>query len=164
MSTNSLFKNLFMPKKAPARKTNTFSQLQMDAAERAREFDLDYKSAHMLLGAQHFRFDTQNGEWFDGTYCFFFRSLKPNINTIYLAISFKDGTGEYTYPNNGQRSKRQDVHLNRSNSKEVQRMQKSNQQLHEENNLLKVKNEILIDMMSEICSEYKFEMKQKNTK
>jgi hypothetical protein len=57
-----------MPKKAPQRKATTISQLQMDAAERAREFALDYKSAHMMLGAQHFRFDTQNAEWFDGNY------------------------------------------------------------------------------------------------
>jgi hypothetical protein len=66
MSTSSLFKNAFAPKKAPPRKANTVSQLQMDAAERAREFALDYKTAHMALGAHHFRFDAVHGAWLDG--------------------------------------------------------------------------------------------------
>ena len=66
MSTTSLFKNPFSPKKAPPRKSVTISPLQMDASERAREFGLDYNDAHMLLGDRVYRFDPEIGEWYDG--------------------------------------------------------------------------------------------------
>lgn len=66
MSTTSLFKSKFSPKKAPARKIITISPLQMDASERAREFGLDYNDAYMILGDQLIRFDPENGEWFIG--------------------------------------------------------------------------------------------------
>ena len=66
MSTGSLFKTKFSPKKAPARRTITISPLQMDASERAREFGLDYNDAYMILGEQIIRFDPENGEWYYG--------------------------------------------------------------------------------------------------
>lgn len=66
MSSNSIFRRPFSPKKAPPRKATTISPLQMDAAERSREFGLDYNHAHMLLNTQHFQFDPETGEWFDG--------------------------------------------------------------------------------------------------
>ncbi len=66
MSTGSLFRKPFSPKKAPPRKATTISPLQMDAAERSREFGLDYNHAHMSLGSQHFKFDSETAEWFDG--------------------------------------------------------------------------------------------------
>lgn len=66
MSTTSLFRKPFSPKKAPPRQATTISPLQMDASERSREFGLDYNHAHMLLGTQHFQFDPESGEWFDG--------------------------------------------------------------------------------------------------
>ena len=164
MSTISLFKNPFMPKKAPPRKATTISQLQMDAVERAREFALDYKTAHMMLGTQHFKFDTSNGEWFDGK----LPDLYKKKNFKITIFKFLDDTGEYFYPphrsSTGVASKKQDAQAARSKSKEVAKMQKTNQQLHEENNLLKVKNEILIDMMSEIWSEYKFEIDRSKNK
>jgi hypothetical protein len=78
MSTVSLFKNPFMPKKAPIRKATTISPLQMDAIQRGREFDLDYSSAHFMLGVQHYRFDLETGEWFDGPY---------KLNLIYFSIA-----------------------------------------------------------------------------
>ena len=56
----------FSPKKSPARKATTISPLQMDAAERAREFGLDFNDAHMLLGEKEIRFDPENGEWYEG--------------------------------------------------------------------------------------------------
>ena len=56
----------FTPKKAPARKANTIFPLQMDAAQRALEFGLDYSDAHMILGDKEFRFDPENGEWYEG--------------------------------------------------------------------------------------------------
>ncbi|RNA27698.1 chibby -like protein [Brachionus plicatilis] len=67
MSSSSLFRKPFSPKKAPQRKATTISPLQMDAAERSREFMLDYTSAHMQLGAGYFTFDKETGDWYNET-------------------------------------------------------------------------------------------------
>lgn len=68
MSTVALFKNPFAPKKATLRKAMTSSPLELTTVERAREFGMDYKTAHFLLNGQSFRFDASTGEWFDGKY------------------------------------------------------------------------------------------------
>ena len=67
-SVASLFRKPFSPKKAPPRKATTISPLQMDAAERSREFGLDYNHAHMRLGDNHFQFDPDVGDWFDSKF------------------------------------------------------------------------------------------------
>jgi hypothetical protein len=54
------------PKKSAARKATTISPLEMDAAERAREFGLDYSDAHLMLGNKELRFDSESGEWYEG--------------------------------------------------------------------------------------------------
>jgi regulator of replication initiation timing len=46
----------------------------------------------------------------------------------------------------------------KASTREVQKLQKGNQQLLEENNMLKVKNDILLDMMAEVYAEYKLEV------
>ena len=46
-------------------------------------------------------------------------------------------------------------------AKEIHKMQASNQQLLEENNVLKAKNDILIEMISEVYSEFKLENDKK---
>ena len=74
MSTSSLFRKPFSPKKAPVRKATTISPLLMDAAERSREFGLDYNYAHFQFGKHHFGFDPENGQWYDG---------KSNQNRFY---------------------------------------------------------------------------------
>ena len=71
-SLNNLFRKPFSPKKAPPRKAATISPLQMDAAERSREFGLDYNHAHMRLGDFHFQFDLETGDWFDSKHFFIF--------------------------------------------------------------------------------------------
>jgi|688.fasta_scaffold2455406_1 hypothetical protein len=62
----SIFKKPFAPKKAPPRKNITLSPLKLDAAERAREFGLDYGSAYIKLGGQVIKFDKENGDWMSG--------------------------------------------------------------------------------------------------
>lgn len=56
------------PKKSAPRKATTISPLEMDAAERAREFGLDYSDAHMMLGNKELCFDSENGEWYEGEF------------------------------------------------------------------------------------------------
>ncbi len=56
----------FTPKKSDPRKSTTISLLNMDAAERAREFGLDYNNAHLSIGEKEFQFDPENGEWYEG--------------------------------------------------------------------------------------------------
>lgn len=62
----SLFKKPFSPKKAPLRKNITLSPLKLDAAERAREFGLDYGNAYLKLNEHTIRFDPQTGDWIIG--------------------------------------------------------------------------------------------------
>ena len=84
MSTNSLasiFRRPFSPKKALARKATTISPLQMDAAERSREFGLDYNHAHMRLGDNLFQFDTEIGEWFESMLFIFWLFLFKTIES-----------------------------------------------------------------------------------
>ncbi len=49
-------------------------------------------------------------------------------------------------------------------SREVQKLHKGNQDLKEENNLLKVKVEILSDMVAEVYCENKLSREQKTKK
>ncbi|CAF0954505.1 unnamed protein product [Brachionus calyciflorus] len=121
----------FAPKKAPPRKATTISPLQMGAAERSREFLLDYTYAHTFLGNNYFTFDPETGDWYN------------------------ESVGEQ----HGNKSK---AKVMTSMSKDAQKIQKENLHLQEENNLLKVKNEILLDMVAEICSEYSLENKKNN--
>lgn len=46
-------------------------------------------------------------------------------------------------------------------SKELNKLQKGNQQLQEENNLLRVKNDLLLDMIAEVYSEMKLEHEER---
>ena len=50
------------------------------------------------------------------------------------------------------------------NNKDTNKMQKHNQILQEDNNMLKIKNEILVDMIAEVYSEFKLETDKKKTK
>ncbi|CAF0954525.1 unnamed protein product [Brachionus calyciflorus] len=65
MSTSSLFRKPFAPKKAPQREATTISPLQLDASERSREFLLDYTYAHMKIGSNYFTFDPETGDWYN---------------------------------------------------------------------------------------------------
>ena len=89
MSTNSLasiFRRPFSPKKALARKATTISPLQMDAAERSREFGLDYNHAHMRLGDNLFQFDPEIGEWFESMlFIFWVISIQNYSKLIFIA-------------------------------------------------------------------------------
>ena len=59
--------NPFQPKRAPPRKAVTLSSLQMDAAERAREFGADYHTAHLELDDNHkFYFKLEEASWING--------------------------------------------------------------------------------------------------
>ena len=63
--------NPFAPKKAPPRKKQTLSSLEMDAATRAREFGLDYSQAHIKLDDDlKLCFDLETSDWINGTFNF----------------------------------------------------------------------------------------------
>lgn len=71
----------------------------------------------------------------------------------------KDLTGDKYHRDKKPAAKRE-KHVS---SREIQKYQSKNQQIFEENNLLKCKNEILIDMIAEVYSEFKLE-NEKNKK
>lgn len=56
-----------------------------------------------------------------------------------------------------QKQKKTPKDLEQISGKELNKLQKNNQQLQEENNLLRVKNELLLDMIAEVYSEMKLE-------
>ena len=53
----------------------------MDAAERSREFGLDYNHAHMRLGDNLFQFDPEIGEWFESMLFIFWLFLFKTIQS-----------------------------------------------------------------------------------
>jgi hypothetical protein len=61
-------KNPFAPKKAPPRKKQTVSALEMSAVQRAKEFGLDYnKLINFKLDEKiKLNFDTQSTCWLNG--------------------------------------------------------------------------------------------------
>ena len=69
----------------------------------------------------------------------------------------KEKSGDKILRQSNKKKKSEDLKGSQVSSKEMQKLQKSNQQLQEENTLLKTKNEILIEMISEVFTEYKLE-------
>lgn len=56
--------NPFAPKRAPPRKKQTISGLEMDANKRAQEFGLDYSQAEIKLDDNmKLCFDFETGDW-----------------------------------------------------------------------------------------------------
>jgi poly-beta-hydroxyalkanoate depolymerase len=49
-------------------------------------------------------------------------------------------------------------------NKDAHKLQKHNQILQEDNNMLKIKSEILIDMIAEVYSEFKLETDKKKAR
>ncbi len=65
----------------------------------------------------------------------------------------KDLTGE-NYRRERKAPVKKEKHVS---SREIQKVQEKTNQLQEENNTLKCKNEILLDMIAEVYSEFKLE-------
>ena len=62
--------NKFRPKKSSPRKFLSLGQNNMNAAERAIQFGLDYQNAHMKLDEMNYIFDSNNGRWYNGKLIF----------------------------------------------------------------------------------------------
>lgn len=72
--------NPFQPKRAPPRKSTTLFALDMDASERAREFGLDYTTAHVKLDDNlKLCFDTDTADWTNGNFNHFI-----NLNIVVI--------------------------------------------------------------------------------
>lgn len=136
--------NPFQPRKAPARKLTTISPLKMDASQRAQEFGLDYGPAILRLEDDlTVEFDPNEGDWFNGM----------NFYLFYLQSVFKlILDSEPTNVNSKKRDKTSEI-LNNAQ----QKLLSVGIQLQEENEVLKSKNEILINMIAEVYSEFKLE-------
>ena len=172
MSSTSLFRKPFSPKKAPKRKATTISPLQLDAAERSREFGLDYGNAHMSLAESlQLVFDPENGEWMEGMMTLAYNSiihifLIPSLTCklfVFLCVldqrrSSRDHSSSADRFGGGGGSRHhQHQHGGAASSKELDKLRKVNQTLVEENNMIRVKNEVMLDMLAEVFSELQLE-------
>lgn len=150
----SLFGNKFSPKKTPPRRAHSLSNLHLDASQSREEFGPDVGPVKLKLGGSEIQFD--NGMWVAGKkknenfeitniftiskmfvfYEFFPRFLHIQYWCIWLLRNIFDiaesGAGGASH-------------------KEVMKLRKQNQLLSEENNLLKLKIDVLLDMVGQTC-------------
>lgn len=108
---------------------------QLDRSTREVELGLEYGPPVMNIGGQSWKFE--DGQWITGIerkscmYCCICYSLngQHNINSCFsLSLLIPESGGNVS-------------------GRELQRLKKRNVQLEEENNLLKLKIEILLDMV-----------------
>lgn len=151
----SLFGNKFSPKKTPPRRAHSLSNLHLDASQSREEFGPDVGPVKLKLGGSEIQFE--NGMWvagkkqkwkfwnhkyfhnFKNVYVFdefFLRFLHIQYWCIWLSRNISDiaesGAGGASH-------------------KEVMKLRKQNQLLSEENNLLKLKIDVLLDMVGQTC-------------
>lgn len=153
----SLFGNKFSPKKTPPRRAHSLSNLHLDASQSREEFGPDVGPVKLKLGGSEIQFE--NGMWvagkkkkwkfwnhkyfhnFKNVYVFdefFLRFLHIQYWCIWLSRNISDiaesGAGGASH-------------------KEVMKLRKQNQLLSEENNLLKLKIDVLLDMVGQTCPQ-----------
>lgn len=150
----SLFGNKFSPKKTPPRRAHSLSNLHLDASQSREEFGPDVGPVKLKLGGSEIQFE--NGMWvagkkkmkilksqifsqFQKCLCFWLillRFLHIQYWCIWLSRTISDiaesGAGGASH-------------------KEVMKLRKQNQLLAEENNLLKLKIDVLLDMVGQTC-------------
>ncbi|XP_040089263.1 protein chibby homolog 1 isoform X2 [Oryx dammah] len=135
-----LFGSTFSPKKTPPRKSASLSNLHnLDRSTREVELGLDYGTPTMNLAGQSLKFE--NGQWIAGVLCFLpfcpSKMVEGSLHLVTVGCALLPETGI-----SGGVDRR-----------EAQRLRRRNQQLEEENNLLRLKVDILLDMLSETTAE-----------
>uniref|UniRef100_A0A671DQ66 Chibby 1, beta catenin antagonist n=1 Tax=Rhinolophus ferrumequinum TaxID=59479 RepID=A0A671DQ66_RHIFE len=135
-----LFGNTFSPKKTPPRKSASLSNLHnLDRSTREVELGLDYGTPSMNLAGQSLKFE--NGQWIAGELisCHLVRQdcgrTPGDLVTAGFVLPPETGISGGV------------------DRREAQRLRRRNQQLEEENNLLRLKVDILLDMLSETTAE-----------
>ncbi len=126
----------------------TISPLNMDAAERAREFGPDYNNPHLSIGDKEFQFDPENGEWYEG-------KSRLSCADIFLIIIFEIFFFKDT--ESSTKSRRLNSSSAQNGKIDLNKLKTREKSLQEENNLLRIKNDLLLDMISEVYSEMKLE-------
>uniref|UniRef100_A0A8B9W9F9 Protein chibby homolog 1 n=1 Tax=Bos mutus grunniens TaxID=30521 RepID=A0A8B9W9F9_BOSMU len=110
----------------------------LDRSTREVELGLDYGTPTMNLAGQSLKFE--NGQWIAGglhflPFCPSKMVEQPPLGDRWLCPSARDGISGGV------------------DRREAQRLRRRNQQLEEENNLLRLKVDILLDMLSETTAE-----------
>lgn len=121
-----LFAGKFTPKKSSPRKSNSSSTLyrELDANKLKTELGIDYGEIQLSLGEKTCVFDKDLAEW----------------------VWVDDGS-----PNSPQRKTKREVKLDKEEMDEVIKVKQRCQEVIEENRFLKVKIEILLDM---VCLDF----------
>lgn len=152
----SLFGNKFSPKKTPPRRAHSLSNLHLDASQSREEFGPDVGPVKLKLGGSEIQFD--NGMWVAGkkknenfeitniftiSKMFVFDEFFPRFLHIqYWCIWLLRNIFDIAESGAGGAS-----------HKEVMKLRKQNQLLSEENNLLKLKIDVLLDMVGQTCPQ-----------
>ncbi|XP_029383889.1 protein chibby homolog 1 isoform X2 [Echeneis naucrates] len=119
-----LFGNTFSPKKTPPRKSASLSSLHT-LDRSTREIELGLEYGPPVMNIGGQSWKFEEGQWSSGN-------------------NFANTEHGLVMPESG----------GNASGRELQRLKKRNVQLEEENNLLKLKIEILLDMLTETTVEY----------
>lgn len=128
-----LFSNKFSPKTIPVRKLDTSvlrNEFGSDYA--AKELSIDIQPLKLKFG--DFEVSFEDGHWIPGMTCTYMLSyfLENSIYILYLKVLYSVASGKAALTH-----------------KENIRLRKELEQLEEENNMLRLKFEVLLDMMTD---------------
>lgn len=121
----------FSTHKTKPRRTVSRSPLQLAAAEQARELGPRLEVIDVRIGNQTMSYNTQQGDWQSGNYM-----LKDFTHILFLFLHL-DGL----------------AHSSSVSSRELAKLEKTKQDLEQDNATLRAKIEILLEMLAEATAE-----------
>jgi hypothetical protein len=125
----SFLRSSFSIRKTKPRKVVSRSPLKLPSEDLARELGPQYQTIDAHIGNQKMVFDIAQGDWIDGNH-----SLNHKLVPMSLYI---DGTIGTTV-----------------SSREMTKLEKKKRELEEDNNILRAKMEILLEMLAEVTAEH----------
>lgn len=130
----SFLRSSFSIRKAKPRKVVSRSPLKLPADELAREFGSQYQVINARVGDQKLVFDTTHGDWITGNIYLFNYFIKHSF--LFVLICIIDGIA--TIP---------------VSAREMSKLDKKKRDLEEDNNVLRMKLDILLEMLAEVTAE-----------
>jgi hypothetical protein len=129
----SFLRSSFSIRKTKPRKAVSRSPLKLPSEDLARELGPQYQTIDAHIGNQKMVFDIAQGDWIDGNHSLNYK-LVP---MFFLSSLYTDGTIGTTV-----------------SSREMTKLEKKKRELEEDNNILRAKMEILLEMLAEVTAEH----------
>ena len=127
----SLCGSSFSIHKSKARQFVSRSPLKLPAAELARELGTQLQTIDARIGDQTMIYNAEQGYWQSGN-----DSLNCSITAFYLYFLHIDGTVSAPI-----------------NSRDMAKLEKTKRELEEDNDVLRAKVEVLLEMLAEVTAE-----------